>query len=77
VHDKPGARGNTPLRQQAQRLGVGPQALNPHLEVILVRHRKNTKKRARKPVTAAELAVIITALGTLFTGLAALITALK
>lgn len=42
-----------------------------------MRHRKNTKKGARKPVTATEIAVILTAFGTLFTGLAALITALK
>ncbi|GGO37068.1 hypothetical protein [Deinococcus humi] len=39
--------------------------------------RKNTPKRARRPLTAAEIAAIIVALGTLLTGLAALLTALK
>ncbi|CAM3831573.1 hypothetical protein DESA109040_22290 [Deinococcus saxicola] len=39
--------------------------------------RKNTPKRARRPLTGTEIAAIIVAFGTLLTGLAALLTALK
>ncbi len=40
------------------------------------KQRKDTPKRPRKP-TAGEVAVIIAALGTLLTGLAAVLQALK
>ncbi|CAM3946266.1 hypothetical protein [Deinococcus frigens] len=39
--------------------------------------RKNTPKRARRPLKPSEIAVIITAISALLTGLAALLTALK
>ncbi|GAA5511913.1 hypothetical protein Dcar01_00627 [Deinococcus carri] len=41
------------------------------------KHRKDTPKRPRKPVKMSEVAVIIAALGTFLTGLAALLHALK
>ncbi|CAM3477545.1 hypothetical protein DESA109040_14130 [Deinococcus saxicola] len=40
-------------------------------------HRKNTPKRARRPLKPSEIAVILTAVGALLTGLAALLTALN
>ena len=47
-------------------------------EVIRTRkQRKDTPKRTRKPVKWADVAVLVTALGTLFTSLAALLNALK
>lgn len=39
-------------------------------------HRKDTPKRPRRPLKASETAVIIAALGTLLSGLAALLQAL-
>lgn len=39
--------------------------------------RKDTPKRARRPIKASEIAVIIAALGTLLSGLAALLNALN
>ena len=57
-------------------LGLQPRCVQK--EVIPTRkHRKDTPKRTRKPVKWAEVAVLVTALGTLCTGLAALLTALK
>lgn len=41
------------------------------------KQRKDTPKRPRNPVKASDVAVIITAFGTLLTGLAALINALN
>ncbi|GAA5531989.1 hypothetical protein [Deinococcus aluminii] len=43
----------------------------------MARHRKDTPKRPRRQWKPAEIAVIITALGTFLTGLAALLHALK
>lgn len=40
------------------------------------KQRKDTPKRARRPLKPSEIAVIIAALGTLLSGLAALLTAL-
>lgn len=40
------------------------------------KHRKNTPKRARRPLKPSEIAVLVAALGTLLSGLAALLTAL-
>lgn len=41
------------------------------------KHRKDTSTRARKPVKPGDIAIILTAIGTVLTGLAALLTALK
>ncbi|CAM3813192.1 hypothetical protein DESA109040_21970 [Deinococcus saxicola] len=41
------------------------------------KQRKDTPKRARRPVKPSDIAVIITAMAALLTGLAALLTALK
>ncbi len=41
------------------------------------KQRKDTPKRLRKPLKPGEIAVIIAAIGTLLTGLAALLNALN
>jgi hypothetical protein len=43
----------------------------------MARHRKDTPKRPRRPVKWGEVAVVVTALSSLLTGLAALLNALK
>lgn len=43
----------------------------------MTNRRKNTPKRARRPLKPGEIAVIITAVSALLTALAALLTALK
>lgn len=46
-------------------------------EILMTNRRKNTPKRARRPLKPGEIAVIITAVSALLTALAALLTALK
>jgi len=41
------------------------------------KHRKDTPRRVRTPVKWSEVAVLVTALGSLLTGLAALLNALN
>ncbi|MDB5046615.1 MAG: hypothetical protein JWQ08_2665 [Deinococcus sp.] len=41
------------------------------------KQRKGTPKRAQRPLKPSEVAVIITAIGTVLTGLAAILQALK
>ncbi|WP_255638981.1 hypothetical protein [Deinococcus betulae] len=43
----------------------------------MAKHRKDTPKRPQKPEKWGEVAVLIAALGTFLTGLAALLNALK
>ena len=46
-------------------------------DLLMAQQRKHTPKRARRPLKTTEVAAIITALGAVFTGLAALLNALK
>ena len=57
-------------------LGLQPRCVQKEV-IFTQKHRKDTPKRTRRPVKWAEVAVLVTALGTLCTGLAALLTALK
>ena len=43
----------------------------------MARHRKDTPRRSRRQWKPGEVAVLVTAFGTLLTGLAALLNALK
>jgi hypothetical protein len=46
-------------------------------DLLMRKQPKHTPKRARRPLKTTEIAAIITAIGTVFTGLAALLNALK
>jgi hypothetical protein len=46
-------------------------------DLLMTKHRKHTPKRARRPLKTTEIAAIVTAIGAVFTGLAALLNALK
>ena len=46
-------------------------------ELFMTNRRKHTPKRARRPLKTTEIAAIITAIGAVFTGLAALLNALR
>jgi hypothetical protein len=46
-------------------------------EMFMANPRKHTPKRARRPLKTTEIAAMITAIGAVFTGLAALLNALK
>ena len=72
VHDNRGWRRKTGYAKSTR---IAVRVLKGGV-ILMAKQRKDTPKRPRKPIKPSDVAVIITAFGTLLTGLAALINAL-